>query len=74
MGSRGRTSSSSQDDVARGGMSGYLLAFEIISVHLVVVLVGAAYLARAQTPRSRAAAYVAASCAAVLHDDVEPVG
>ena len=34
--------------VLRGGMSGYLLAFEIISVHLVVVLVGAAYLARAK--------------------------
>jgi NADH-quinone oxidoreductase subunit J len=30
------------------GMSGYLLAFEIISIHLVVVLVGAAYLARAR--------------------------
>jgi NADH-quinone oxidoreductase subunit J len=29
-------------------MSGHLLAFEIISVHLVVVLVGAAYLARAR--------------------------
>jgi NADH-quinone oxidoreductase subunit J len=29
-------------------MSGYLLAFEMISVHLVVVLVGAAYLARAK--------------------------
>ena len=29
-------------------MSGYLLAFEIISVHLVVVLIGAAYLARAK--------------------------
>jgi NADH-quinone oxidoreductase subunit J len=40
----------------RGGMSGYLLAFEIISVHLVVVLIGAAYLARAKrqaTPRPR---------------------
>jgi NADH:ubiquinone oxidoreductase subunit 6 (subunit J) len=34
--------------VLRGGMSGYLLAFEIISVHLVVVLIGAAYLARAK--------------------------
>ncbi len=34
--------------VLLGGMSGYLLAFEIISVHLVVVLVGAAYLARAR--------------------------
>ena len=36
------------DKNLRGGMSGYLLAFEIISVHLVVVLVGAAYLARAR--------------------------
>ena len=44
--------------VLLGGMSGYLLAFEIISVHLVVVLVGAAYLARARrrirNPESRA--------------------
>jgi NADH-quinone oxidoreductase subunit J len=31
---------------ASSGMSGYLLPFEIISVHLLVVLVGAAYLAR----------------------------
>jgi NADH-quinone oxidoreductase subunit J len=30
------------------GMSGYLLPFEIISIHLVVVLIGAAYLARAK--------------------------
>ncbi len=37
-----------RDAVARGGLSGYLLPFEIISVHLVVVLVGAAYLARAK--------------------------
>ncbi len=29
-------------------MSGYLLPFEIISVHLLVVLIGAAYLARAR--------------------------
>jgi NADH-quinone oxidoreductase subunit J len=29
-------------------VGGYLLAFEIISIHLVVVLVGAAYLARAK--------------------------
>jgi NADH-quinone oxidoreductase subunit J len=34
--------------VVRDGMSGYLLPFEIVSVHLVVVLVGAAYLARAR--------------------------
>jgi len=41
-----------------GGMSGYLLPFEIVSVHLVVVLIGAAYLARARrraTPRPIAA-------------------
>jgi NADH-quinone oxidoreductase subunit J len=30
----------------RGGMSGYLLPFVIVSVHLLVVLVGAAYMAR----------------------------
>jgi NADH-quinone oxidoreductase subunit J len=28
------------------GMAGYLLPFELVSVHLLVVLVGAAYLAR----------------------------
>ena len=44
-----RTDKIEQDDaVLREGMSGYLLAFEIISVHLVVVLVGAALLARAR--------------------------
>ncbi len=36
------------NSILRGGMSGYLLPFEIISIHLVVVLVGAAYLARAK--------------------------
>lgn len=34
------------------GMAGYLLPFEIVSVHLLVVLIGAAYLAR---PKKRAA-------------------
>jgi NADH:ubiquinone oxidoreductase subunit 6 (subunit J) len=34
--------------------SGYLLVFEIISVHLLVVLIGAAYLARAKRKRSSA--------------------
>jgi NADH-quinone oxidoreductase subunit J len=34
------------DTAARAGMSGYLLPFEIISVHLLVVLIGSAYLAR----------------------------
>jgi NADH:ubiquinone oxidoreductase subunit 6 (subunit J) len=37
------------DDPSR---SGYLLIFEIISVHLLVVLIGAAYLARARRKRS----------------------
>lgn len=37
-----------KDPVRNAGMSGYLLPFEIISVHLVVVLVGAAFLARAR--------------------------
>ena len=46
---------SEQDDVVpsfegvapgKKGLSGYLLPFEIVSVHLLVVLVGAAYLAR----------------------------
>jgi NADH-quinone oxidoreductase subunit J len=36
------------DTTLRSGMSGYLLPFEIISVHLLVVLIGAAYLARAK--------------------------
>lgn len=34
------------DPVLQRGMSGYLLPFEIVSVHLLVVLIGAAYLAR----------------------------
>lgn len=40
-----------EDPTLRAGMSGYLLPFEVVSVHLVVVLVGAAYLAR---PKRRA--------------------
>lgn len=36
------------DPVRQRGMAGYLLPFEIISVHLLVVLAGAAYLARAK--------------------------
>jgi NADH-quinone oxidoreductase subunit J len=36
------------DETLRKGMSGYLLPFEIVSVHLLVVLIGAAYLARAR--------------------------
>ncbi len=37
-----------QNDVLRAGLSGYLLPFEIASVHLLVVLIGAAYMARAK--------------------------
>jgi NADH-quinone oxidoreductase subunit J len=36
------------DSVTRKGMAGYLLVFEIISIHLLVVLIGAAFLARAK--------------------------
>lgn len=36
------------DETLRAGMSGYLLPFEIISIHLLVVLIGAAFLARAK--------------------------
>ena len=38
-------------EVLRKGMSSYLLPFEIVSVHLLVVLVGAAYLARTKRRR-----------------------
>ena len=41
--------------------SGYLLPFEIVSIHLLVVLVGAAYLARAKRRRTPRAIDVAAS-------------
>lgn len=44
------------DPVLRQGMSGYLLLFEIISVHLLVVLIGAAYLARSKRVTSLARA------------------
>lgn len=41
--------------------TGYLLPFEIVSVHLLVVLVGAAYLARAKRRKSARSIDVAAS-------------
>ena len=47
----GRSAGGGRSGVA-GGLSGYLLPFEIVSVHLLVVLVGAAYLAR---PKKRMA-------------------
>jgi NADH:ubiquinone oxidoreductase subunit 6 (subunit J) len=43
------------NDRLRDGMSGYLLPFEVVSMHLLVVLVGAAYLARTKK-RARASA------------------
>jgi len=43
---------SQQDPTLRRGMSGYLLPFEIVSVHLLVVLIGAAHLARAKRRRT----------------------
>lgn len=42
-----------RDPDLAAGMSGYLLPFEVISVHLVVVLIGAAYLARAKRQPDR---------------------
>jgi NADH-quinone oxidoreductase subunit J len=39
------------NEALRPGMSGYLLPFEIVSVHLLVVLLGSAYLARAKRRR-----------------------
>ncbi|NOY40488.1 MAG: hypothetical protein GXP26_01445 [Planctomycetes bacterium] len=41
------------DKSRQAGMSGYLLIFEIVSVHLLVVLIGAAYLARAKRKQNR---------------------
>lgn len=40
-----------QPEELKAGMASYLLPFEIISVHLLVVLVGAAYLARTKRRR-----------------------
>ena len=36
------------DEQLKEGMSGYLLPFVIVSIHLLVVLIGAAYMARAK--------------------------
>lgn len=49
----GPSSGAGSAGVAAGRRSGYLLPFEIVSVHLLVVLVGAAYLARAQAAPGR---------------------
>lgn len=44
----GRAAADGADTDSAGLSTGYLLPFEIISVHLLVVLIGAAYLARAK--------------------------
>lgn len=44
-----------QTDADEGVLSGYLLPFEIVSVHLLVVLIGAAYLARTKRRADRSA-------------------
>jgi NADH-quinone oxidoreductase subunit J len=41
-----------KDAVLRGGMSGYLLPFVIVSMHLLVVLIGAGYMARTKRVRT----------------------
>ncbi len=43
--------SDQQDESLLAGMSGYLMPFEIIAIHLLVVLIGAAYLARSRRRR-----------------------
>jgi hypothetical protein len=51
--------------------SGYLLPFEIVSIHLLVVLVGAAYLARAKRRRTPRAIEVAASVQSLVEPSVQ---
>jgi len=63
------------DDPAPGSTgvrSGYLLPFEIVSVHLLVVLVGAAYLARAKRRRTPRAIDVAASAVPTVERSARP--
>jgi len=50
-----------KDATLRRGMAAYVLPFEIISVHLVVVLIAAAYLARAKKRRAMQADELAAA-------------
>jgi len=54
------------------GRSGYLLPFEIVSVHLLVVLVGAAYLARAKRRRTPRAIEAVASVLPAATRDAAP--
>ena len=63
-----------QDEQLRGGMSGYLLPFEIVSVHLLVVLIGAAYLARTRRKVALRGRRQAVRRQAVMNLLTEPVG
>jgi NADH-quinone oxidoreductase subunit J len=54
------------NDLLRHGMSGYLLPFIIVSVHLLVVLIGAGYMAR--TKRIRGAVAYAEPVSATARD------
>lgn len=47
---------SESNELLKGGMSGYLLPFVIVSVHLLVVLIGAGYMARTKRRGGAAAA------------------
>jgi NADH-quinone oxidoreductase subunit J len=51
LGVRVDSLASASNSVQAGLLSGYLLPFEIVSIHLLVVLIGAAYLARAKRRR-----------------------
>lgn len=51
LGVRVDTLGDDQPESLKAGMASYLLPFEIVSVHLLVVLVGAAYLARTKRRR-----------------------
>jgi NADH:ubiquinone oxidoreductase subunit 6 (subunit J) len=59
---------------AVGTRGGYLLPFEIVSVHLLVVLVGAAYLARAKRRRTPRSIDAAASAVSVQERPAGPAG
>jgi NADH-quinone oxidoreductase subunit J len=59
VGARVDEQDESNQEVARG-LSGYLLPFEIVSVHLLVVLIGAGYMARTKRRSSAAAPSAAA--------------
>ena len=49
------------DAEGQSGLTGYLLPFEIISIHLLVVLIGAAFLARTKRRESRKLSMISAT-------------